>query len=231
METALIDGDIVSFASAASAEAEDVEIALLRADSFMRNILEATKSSSYKVFLSGGDNFRYGVYPEYKANRKDMVDPRWREACKEFLVREWNAEVTDGHEADDALGIYQDASTVICSIDKDLDMIPGFHYSWPILRKGVVVREGRIYEVSEIEGLRSFYKSLLVGDRTDNILGIDGIGKVKAAKLIDPCRTEMEMFQVVRGFYHDDDRLLMNGRCLWILREERGIWEFPTRRD
>lgn len=234
MQTALIDGDIVSYASAASCEKrkdgelvslDPVEIALLRADQFMRNILEATGSSEYRNFLSGSNNFRFDIYPAYKAGRPPS--PEHRQACMEFLVREWGAEVTDGHEADDAMGIAQHDSTVVCSIDKDLDMIPGYHYSWPIMRLGEVVREGRIYEVSAIEGLKSFYRSLLIGDRVDNIIGVVGIGKVKAAQRIDLLETEEEMFQVVRDLYADDDRLLMNGRCLWILRKEGAVWEFP----
>jgi hypothetical protein len=171
-----------------------------------------------------------------------MVDPKWREACKEFLVTEWKAEITDGYEADDALGINQDKkgywkegghsplyNTIICSIDKDLDMIPGLHYSWPIVRGGNVVREGKLYEVTEIEGIRSFYRSILVGDRTDNIIGAAGIGKVKAAKIIDPLETELEMFEAVRNIYNDDERLLKNGKLLWIMRKEHEQWVFPLK--
>lgn len=118
--------------------------------------------------------------------------------------------------------------TIIATVDKDLDMIPGMHYSWPIVRKGAVVREGKIYEVSEVEGIRSFYRSLLVGDRTDNIFGVDGIGKVKAAKMIDNLETEEEMFERVAELYQGDmDRLLVNGKCLWIMREENKQWDFP----
>jgi hypothetical protein len=243
---ALIDGDIVVYSNAASAELDTVEVAYMRIDQHMHSILDTTNSDSFRVFLSGSNNFRQEIYPEYKANRKDMVPPRWREACKEYLVREWNAEVTDGYEADDALGINQDKineitwekegnipytkpTTIICTIDKDLDMIPGMHYSWPVVRKGAVVREGRIYEVSEIEGLKSFYRSLLVGDRTDNIFGVSGIGKVKAAQMIDRLETEEEMFNKVAELYGEDmDRLLVNGKCLWIMREEDKQWEFPS---
>lgn len=225
---ALIDGDIVAYNNAASAEGDPVEIALMRADLFMRSILETTGAKTYRVFLSGANNFRHSIYPEYKANRKDMVEPQWRQACKEFLVREWNAEVTDGYEADDALGINQTSDTIICTIDKDLDMIPGKHYSWPIMRGGNIVREGKIYEVSEVEGLRSFYRSLLVGDRTDNIFGVDGIGKVKAAKAIDHLETEEEMFERVAELYQGDmDRMLLTGKLLYIMREEHKQWEFP----
>jgi 5'-3' exonuclease len=233
---ALIDGDIVAYSNAASAEKwekgflvslEPVEVALMRCDLQMRSILEATKADSYRLFLSGADNFRMTVDPEYKANRKDMVDPVHRAACKEFLVREWKAEITEGYEADDAMGINQVEETIICTIDKDLNMIPGLHYSWPIVRGGTVVREGKLYEVSEIEGIKSFYRSLLVGDRTDNIIGVAGIGPVKAAKAIDPLETEQEMFEVVRDLYNDDERLLKNGKLLWIMKEEHKQWEFP----
>lgn len=226
---ALIDFDIVAFSMAASAENDPVEVAYMRIDQMIHSILDTTGANTYRGFISGGSNFRHEIYPEYKANRKDMVDPRWRSACKEYLVREWAAEVTDGYEADDALGIHQTADTIIASIDKDLDMIPGMHYSWPIVRKGAVVREGRIYEVSEIEGLKSFYRSLLVGDRTDNIFGVDGIGKVKAAKMIDELETEEEMFERVAELYQGDmDRLLVNGKCLYIMREENKQWDFPS---
>lgn len=225
----LIDGDIVVYSTAASAENDPVEVAYMRIDQMMHSILDTTKASSYRVFLSGGNNFRQEIYPDYKANRKDIVDPRWRAACKEYLVREWKAEVTDGCEADDALGINQTIDTIIATIDKDLDMVPGMHYSWPILRNGEVVREGRIYEVSELEGIRSFYRSLLVGDRTDNIFGVVGIGKVKAAKLIDSLESEEEMFTCVADLYDNDmSRLLINGKCLWIQREENKQWVFPS---
>lgn len=224
---ALIDFDIVAFSMAASAENDPVEVAYMRIDQMIHSILDTTGANTYRGFISGGSNFRHEIYPEYKANRKDMVDPRWRSACKEYLVREWAAEVTDGYEADDALGINQTADTIICSIDKDLDQVPGLHYSWPIVRKGSIVREGKIYEVSEIEGLRSFYRSLLVGDRTDNIFGVDGIGKIKAAKMIDNLETEEEMFERVAELYQGDmDRLLVNGKCLWIMREENKQWDF-----
>lgn len=199
----------------------------------MHSILDTTGSDTFRVFLSGSNNFRYEIFPEYKANRKDMVDPRWRSACKEYMITEWGAEVTDGYEADDAMGINQsimypepgNEQTIICSIDKDLDMIPGMHYSWPIVRGGNIVREAKLYEVSEIEGLRSFYRSLLVGDRTDNISGVEGIGKVKAAKIIDTLETEEEMFERVAELYQGDmDRLRVTGDLLWIQRKEHERW-------
>lgn len=219
MTTALIDADIVCFMAAASAELEPLDVALMRADNHMRDILEATGSDNYKAFISGQHNFRYEVNPMYKANRV-APQPVHREAVKEFLITEWKASVTDGYEADDALGINQTEDTIICSIDKDLRMIPGKHYSWDILRKGVVIREAKIFVVTELEGLKAFYTSLYVGDTTDNIIGVQGIGKVRAAKIIDPLNSEQAMFNTARAAYADDERFLMNATCLWIQRKE-----------
>lgn len=238
---ALIDSDIVAFRAAATVpdrEAED--IAILRCDKTMQDILDATESDQYKSFVTGPGNFRKHINPEYKANRKDKEPPIHLQACREFLINEWNTEVCEGYEADDALGINQtignsvhhsmllegqncSPATVICTIDKDLDMIPGLHFNWV---------KGEIYEVSEIEALKFFYKQLLIGDKSDNIVGVVGIGKVKASKLIDHLKTEEEMLEVVKSFYiGDEERFLINAQCLWIWRYKNNIWQPPEFRS
>ncbi len=73
-------------------------------------------------------------------------------------------------------------------------------------------------EVDEETGLRNFYTQLLTGDTSDNIKGIAGIGPVKAKKALAECFTEQEMFSTVREMYENDEWMIMNGRCLYILR-------------
>ena len=211
MTTILVDADIVCYRCAASAEAEPQEIAILRTDVLMRNILQ--HGEAYLAFLSGPKetNFRYTINPDYKANRKDKVDPRHREACKAFLIQEYNAVVTTYGEGDDALGVHQTEDTIIASIDKDLLMIPGHHWNF--------VKE-EYKEVSELDGLKAFYRQMLVGDPSDGIRGVDGIGKVRAAKLIDHLETELEMVETVLVQYEDDNRYTINAECLWIMRHE-----------
>lgn len=212
----LIDADIVAYRVAASAENEPQEIALLRIDSMMNDILSTT--DSYKAFLTGKNNFRYDINPDYKANRKDTVRPQWLDICRSYLVNEYNAIITDGYEADDALGFNQTEDTVIFSIDKDLLMIPGHHYNF-------IKNEYR--EVSELDGLKMFYRQMLIGDSSDNIKGVAGIGKVKAAKLIDHLDNETDMYNIVFDLYTFEDpskenfsRFKMNADCLWIMRKE-----------
>ena len=107
MTIALIDADIPCYRAAAASENDPLDICLMRADKMMRNIIEETSATGYLAFLSGPNNFRKEIYPEYKANRKDVVRPRHLPSVRQFLVSEWNAIVTDGHEADDAIGVAQ----------------------------------------------------------------------------------------------------------------------------
>lgn len=231
---ALIDGDLVTFRCAASAEQEPLEIAVLRSDKLMRQLLEETQADSYRAFLTGTTNFRKEIDPLYKANRT-QEPPRWLQQCREFLVTEWKAEVADNCEADDLLGIHQDklgGETVVVSLDKDLLMIPGKHYKWGI--SGTVngktwTKEAEFLEVTPDDGLRSYFISTLVGDKSDNIIGVDGLGPVKAKRALEGIDTEQGMFDRCRSLYSDDSRFLKNLKLLWIWREENDIYT-PERR-
>ncbi len=212
---AIVDADIVIFRCAVVSEQDSFNVACLRADDMMRRILVQTQAPTYRAFISGGENFRYNIDSNYKAHRKLKADPRWREDLKQFLITEWGAEVTDGIEADDALGIYQTPDTIICSIDKDLKQIPGKHYNF--------VKE-EFFDIEPLEALQFFYKQLMIGDTADNIFGVKGIGPKKADKLIDPLIEEEEMYFTVRRLYDDYERMLRNGKLLWIMKREGDIW-------
>ena len=239
---ALLDGDIYAFRSAASSENDDLGIAIYRCEEMIDNTLSQTGADEFKIFLSGDNNFRYKIYPEYKAHRKEEK-PRHLKDVKQHLIEKYNAEVSDGCEADDLLGIAQDKygedhwtgaskySTIICSLDKDLRMIPGKHYSFEISGTSPLgkkwVRPMEILEVSPEDALKTFYTQLLTGDPADNIKGAAGIGKVKAAKILQDLYTEKDMFEAVEAYYSSEEELRMNGQCLWIFRKPDNIWEIP----
>ena len=184
----------------------------------LTHILEASHARDYKVYLSpeGGNTFRHTVYPEYKANRKDMVKPHWYKEIRQYLVDKWEAEVCVGIEADDAMGIAQCSNdkSVICSIDKDLLMIPGNHYNF--------VTEEHTY-TSEKDGWFNFHRQVITGDRTDNVPGLGGYGPIKAAAVLD-CpqedwpRVTAELYQKV---YPDswEDQINLTAQLIWIQRE------------
>jgi 5'-3' exonuclease len=189
----------------------------------VESIINATKADSYELWLSGKGNFRYNIYPEYKANRSGSYRPKWEKQTKDFLVKEWQANWSEGCEADDMVGVRQCEATeptIIAHIDKDINMIPGWHYGWPISRLGKLVKAESTYEVSEEEALYNFYYQLIVGDKgTDNIPGVKGAGPVRAIKLLEQFTTEEERFYAIRDMYSSQEEMEMNAHCLWIWRK------------
>lgn len=233
---ALLDGDIYAYRSAAASENDDVNIAIWRMEDMIDNTLAETKSDEFSIFLSGATNFRTTVYPEYKANRPPER-PRHLKALKEYLVEKYSAETSVDCEADDLLGIAQcsQQNTVICSLDKDLRMIPGNHYSWAISGKitrgpnagKTWTRDAEHIKVEEFEGLVRFYTQILTGDRTDNVMGASGIGVAKAGRLLEGLRTEQELYEAVQSCFSTEEELLMTGQCLWIFRKPNDRWQIP----
>lgn len=228
---ALLDGDIYAFRSAAASEQDDVNIAVWRMEEMIDNTLAEVGADEFSIFLSGATNFRSTIYPEYKANRP-IERPRHLKALKQYLIEKYSAEVSVDCEADDLLGIAQcsQQDTIICSLDKDLRMIPGKHYSFAIRgnNKGTAwERPAELLEIEPFEGLKRFYTQILTGDPTDNIKGAAGIGKVKAARILADCESENDLLEAVRDHFSTDEELLMTGQCLWIFRKPNDIWRFP----
>lgn len=192
-----------------SKEREPDDLAILRLDELMYRILNETQCSEYIVFLSGGENFRKNLTPEYKANRT-RPDPAMLGPCQEFLLKEWNARMVDGYEADDAIGMAHDPEkTIVAANDKDFKQLPGEHYNF-------VKSEWDIIDEETAEF--NFWVQMLIGDSTDNVSGVDGLGKIKAPKRLLGL-TSQQMYDTVRELYNDDERFLLNFRLLRILRD------------
>jgi hypothetical protein len=134
-------------------------------DDQLKKITEGADCDEYVVYVSGPDNFRKDIaktHP-YKFKRKDAEKPYHYQTVKDYLLTIEDTILTDGIEADDALANDQTTDTVICTIDKDLLMVPGLHYNW---------RKEEYYEVDYDTGLLWFMTQLLTGDwSTDSIIG------------------------------------------------------------
>lgn len=256
---ALIDADIFQyeFGSATDDEYKPLSWPLVQARIQARidGIMESTGADEYQLYLTTDDksNFRVelATIKPYKGHRPSEK-PYWYTHIRNFLVDFRGAIEVPGQEADDALGIEQysnywhavnvwtdngkeldskTCSTVICSRDKDLDMIPGWHYNWGAGKQ----KEKEMWFQDEVGGLRCFYKQLLTGDSVDNILGLYGVGKSSVhVKHIDELNTEHDMFDYVREQYrlrfgsYAEQFLVENARLLWIRREEDELWMPPS---
>jgi hypothetical protein len=208
--------------------AEPVENALHNVRTVIRKIEEELESDDLRVYLSGTGNFRekVAVTRKYKGNRDKAHRPTHEQAIKDYLIKKYNAIVSEGEEADDVIGYShyelweQDPfSSVIVSTDKDLDMIPGLHYNF-------VNKE--LYNVDLEYANRRFYRQLLTGDSTDNIVGLPKVGPVKADRILGDEHEEPYMYKAVQNAYGDDEYLLENARLIWIRRHKEEMWMPPS---
>lgn len=254
---ALIDADIFQweFGNATDDEGTPLSWPFIQArvQGRINGILEATGADEYQCYLTSDDksNFRYSVatIKPYKGNRQGIEKPRYYNHIRNFLKDHRGAIEVHGMEADDALSIEQYgqlgyitvngeqeirmevSDTVICSRDKDLNMVPGWHYSWGAGK----CKEKEVWWQDEIEGLKSFYQQLLTGDSVDNIPGLYGVGKSSSyVKHISTLTSEFAMYGYVLDLYkqrfgsYADQFLVENARLLWMLREEGEVWTPPT---
>lgn len=218
----LIDSDTICYMAAASAPT--AQQARYNANDILNKLFAELNVFDYKLYLTGENNFRYSIYPEYKAQRLKSPKPEFLQNVKSYLINEYNAEVSDGCEADDRLGvdqhiyIEQGVESRIVSVDKDLDQIIGNHYN---------PRHKCAYIVSPNDSIRFFYWQLLVGDSADNIKGAKGIGPKKADQILKDCITEKEHYEAVKDYFSCDEELELNAQVLWVWRKPNDKWLPP----
>lgn len=225
MMTALIDGDILVYRIGFASEQESESIAIARCSEFLEDMLLFNNFGEYQGYLTGKRNFRTEIATTapYKGNRK-AAKPKHYDLLRKYMRDAWSFKLIEDQEADDAIGIaayeMQVGEYCVCSIDKDLDMIRGDHFNFV---------KNEFYFVDEEQAIKNFYKQILVGDRVDNIIGIKGIGPVKAERLLKECKDEKEMYlTVLEAYKGDDKRVLENAQLLWIRREPNQMWQPPA---
>lgn len=221
VRTANIDGDIICYSIAFACQKKDKpmeseQFCLATVKSFIHNTVEAVAADEYRIFLTGENNFRIklAVSKPYKGNRK-QEKPKYYQLIRDYLVEHHHAEIVNDIEADDALGLAQTEHTILCTIDKDLDMIEGQHYNW---------NKKKYYRVSQDDADKFFMIQWLTGDSTDNIGGAYKIGKVKAEKALAGMTDIGEMYFTVGDIYakcgHSQEYMNEQGHLIWMQRKE-----------
>lgn len=233
MKTALLDADIIAFKAAcwhekqAEGEIDGLAEAVCRgALETAERWLEGSGCQQGICCLSSPQNFRRIVYPRYKAHREGQLVPKFLMEAKEALAAEWDSLTIDYLEADDVMGILAtkpDTRYTIVTIDKDLLQVPGHHYN---------PDKNKHEYVSENTGRTRFYEQWLMGDATDNIPGIRGVGPKKAHKMVREAieralgRPEMNFWslveQAVLAFFIDagvpEEEAYRQRACIRILQ-------------
>lgn len=219
---AIIDADILVYKIGFASEDVSEEICLGRVTKLVNKIVyQDLKCDDYKAYITGKGNYRneLAVTEPYKGNRKDAKRPVHYDAIRTHLQR-LGAELVEGSEADDAVATEATKTGGwIVSIDKDLDQVAGWHYNF--------VKHEEYY-VTEEEGLRNLFTQVLTGDRTDNIIGLKGIGPKKAEKLLQDCKTEREYYDACLKAYDGNQlRVDENLNLLYLQRKPNDRYKAP----
>jgi len=163
--------------------------------------LHRDHSTDYLVFAldAKGKTFRNEIYPEYKANR----DPAPDDLVKQLPVAiEWIDQMgfanlsREGFEADDVITTVtkfakeRGMKVRIVSHDKDLyQMIEDGKVEMYDSVKKAVVNEQTCIDKFGVHPKDFINFQAILGDSSDNVPGVKGIGKVGASKLINQYHT------------------------------------------
>lgn len=179
------------------------EIIVLEADSRLGNLclgfLDEVASLGHD-FESGDVEYfmtsnifsaRKIISSTYKANRKSN---KWVVALRQHISNSQQATISLEWEADDLIADRArelNYDCLVCSIDKDLNQIPGWKFDLYKEKTGEVNDYGKeitkyrgLHYISEEDANRLLWLQMLTGDAADNIKGVHGIGKVKAEKIL-----------------------------------------------
>lgn len=143
------------------------------------------------VFDAPGPTFRDEWFPDYKANRPP-TDPELVQqiAPLHTFIRAMGLPLLQisGVEADDVIGTLTRQATargwpvLIVSSDKDLAQLVGEQVRLLDTMKNVIIDAAGVEEKFGVPPARIVDWLALVGDASDNIPGVLGVGKVTAAK-------------------------------------------------
>lgn len=205
-----------------------------------------TKPSRMALCWDAGPSWRIDVDPEYKANRLAAPDEDVQSKHDTFrLMREWislnniPSFSLKGFEADDLVAEFvrqtrlESHKVWIISGDKDLlQLVEGDH----VLQIRPTVGLDPEQEVWNEERVRAHagasrssltLVNALVGDTSDNIQGVSGIGPKRAAKLIETSQGSIETLVESERCREHKDRILRN-LVLMDLRRPTVVPTLPT---
>ncbi len=153
--------------------------------------------------------FRREIDPNYKAHRDPMPEdlPQQIERCRE-IANAFSVPIYSepGFEADDVLGTLADQAvaegfdTWICTLDSDLlqlvtDDISVYLYNPYKSEYTAYDSPATVRARYDVDAIQIIDFKALVGDKSDNIPGVKGVGKVGAAKLLNQYETVEQIYE------------------------------------
>ena len=184
----------------------------------MNKIIAEEKPSYIAVAFDIGKNFRKQEFSFYKEGRQTTPDelkmqmPIARDLLDKMGIKHFELEP---YEADDIIGTFvkmveedKDFDATIISSDKDLLQLINYETDYKLLKPSGYIRytEKSYEEEFGIPPIRVIDLKALMGDTSDNIPGVKGIGEKTALKLLNEYKTLdgiYENIDKIKGSTHD----------------------------
>ncbi|GEN82236.1 DNA polymerase I [Sporosarcina luteola] len=175
----------------------------------LQNILEEEKPTHLLVAWDAGKTtFRHSTFSEYKGGRQKTPPelseqfPYLRKLLDAYRIPQYEL---DQYEADDIIGTLSKtgdadgSEVIIISGDKDLTQLASDHTTVCITRKGITDLEkytpAHIMEKYGIAPEQIIDMKGLMGDASDNIPGVPGVGEKTALKLLKEYGTVEKVYE------------------------------------
>lgn len=237
----IFDGDLIVYQKGFKHEkTEDWDVVERDIDMWIADFFKKFGTYNYIIYLTGKGNFRetVAVTHKYKGDRI-KPKPRWYRDIVNYLTHIHITDKVEGYEADDAIAIHmtKEPNSIHIGIDKDINMVQGWHYRYathnsPEVPLRYISQEGFL-EI-QLKGKNSikklvgggtpwFYAQMLMGDSTDYIFAIKGYGDLRSYDILKDCKDEASHLQAVIAVYKEGfgdiwrERLLENADLLWMV--------------
>ena len=205
----------------------------------MHKIIEDEAPSYIMVAFDKGKTFRHDKYLEYKAGRSEMPDelreqfPKAKEVLDALGIKHFEI---DNYEADDIIGTLSldvekrdDFVATIVSSDKDLLQLVSDKVVMKMLKTSghIMMTKEEFIKTYQVTPIRMIDLKALMGDSSDHIPGVKGIGEKTAINLLSKYETLDNLYEhidEVKGktkekLENDKDNAYMSYDLATIYRE------------
>ncbi len=188
----------------------------------LKKILESEEPEYLGVaFDMKGPTLRHQKYDQYKIHRKPMPDdlicqlPWIKKVLEAYQIPMLEKQ---GFEADDILGTVakkfgkKEMDVFLVTGDKDaLQLVNDHVFVYNTHQNGVIYDAAKVKEKFQVEPKQVPDLMALMGDSSDNIPGVFGIGPKGAAQIIQEFKTIENLLQNLESIRNENRRRLLEG--------------------
>ena len=190
----------------------------------INKIIEEEKPMYMLVAFDKGKTFRHDKYDSYKAGRAAMPEdlklqfPVAKEVLDAMGIKHFEIE---NYEADDIIGTLsriaterEDFTGTIVSSDKDLLQLINEEIDVKLLKQNDHIRmtKEKFFEIYQTEPIHMIDLKALMGDASDNIPGVKGIGEKTAIKLISEYGSIQNLYDHIDDITGKTKEKLIDGK-------------------